>query len=490
MLGDMKKMKILFVDSPPTLDWTPSSRFTKGGRRWPSLTVTGEKTYCYLNLSAAAVARERGHQVYYIDCQAEGVALPELLDKVKNIDPDLAVFYVEQIKVNVDFAIIKQLKRWQKAKVVFVGPFVTPLDREVLTLSPFLDFVIRGEYDYAVADLAETMGNGGKIEDIPGITWRDGEEISQGKPANRLTDLNSLPIPAYDLIDFNNYTESVFINHPAAAMATSRGCPYKCMYCWFPQTIYSHRWVAQSPERMFEEVRYMVERFGVREIKIDDDTFEIDRQRVVDFCELLIRHNVKVAWAPQCRPDLVDEELLRIMKRAGCIRILWGCESASQEVLDKMKKGFKVADIEKATHLSQKLGIEVLNCFMLGFPWDTEETIRQTIEFAYELNAEFTQFAIPTPLPGTEFYKLAKENGYVKATEWDYFDGSHRAAVSYPQLSHETLELYSKKAYRDYYLRPRWLWLMSRRALRSRAHLNHTFKLALAFAKRRRMGWI
>ncbi len=490
MLGDMKKMKILFVDSPPTLDWTPSSRFTKGGRRWPSLTVTGEKTYCYLNLSAAAVARERGHQVYYIDCQAEGVALPELLDKVKNIDPDLAVFYVEQIKVNVDFAIIKQLKRWQKAKVVFVGPFVTPLDREVLTLSPFLDFVIRGEYDYAVADLAETMGNGGKIEDIPGITWRDGEEISQGKPANRLTDLNSLPIPAYDLIDFNNYTESVFINHPAAAMATSRGCPYKCMYCWFPQTIYSHRWVAQSPERMFEEVRYMVERFGVREIKIDDDTFEIDRQRVVDFCELLIRHHVKVAWAPQCRPDLVDEELLRIMKRAGCIRILWGCESASQEVLDKMKKGFKVADIEKATHLSQKLGIEVLNCFMLGFPWDTEETIRQTIEFAYELNAEFTQFAIPTPLPGTEFYKLAKENGYVKATEWDYFDGSHRAAVSYPQLSHETLELYSKKAYRDYYLRPRWLWLMSRRALRSRAHLNHTFKLALAFAKRRRMGWI
>lgn len=483
-------MKILFVDSPPTLDWTPSSRFTKGGRRWPSLTVTGEKTYCYLNLSAAAVARERGHQVYYIDCQAEGVALPELLDKVKNIDPDLAVFYVEQIKVNVDFAIIKQLKRWQKAKVVFVGPFVTPLDREVLTLSPFLDFVIRGEYDYAVADLAETMGNGGKIEDIPGITWRDGEEISQGKPANRLTDLNSLPIPAYDLIDFNNYTESVFINHPAAAMATSRGCPYKCMYCWFPQTIYSHRWVAQSPERMFEEVRYMVERFGVREIKIDDDTFEIDRQRVVDFCELLIRHHVKVAWAPQCRPDLVDEELLRIMKRAGCIRILWGCESASQEVLDKMKKGFKVADIEKATHLSQKLGIEVLNCFMLGFPWDTEETIRQTIEFAYELNAEFTQFAIPTPLPGTEFYKLAKENGYVKATEWDYFDGSHRAAVSYPQLSHETLELYSKKAYRDYYLRPRWLWLMSRRALRSRAHLNHTFKLALAFAKRRRMGWI
>jgi radical SAM superfamily enzyme YgiQ (UPF0313 family) len=436
--------------------------------------VTGEKTYCYLNLSAAAVVRERGHEVYYIDCQAEGVTLPQLFEKGKAIG------------VNVDLEITKQLKNSLDLDVVFVGPFVTPLDREVMTLSPQLDFVIRGEYDYALADLAD----GKSLKEIPGITWRDGVAISRGPSPNRLADLDSLPVPAYDLIDFNNYTESVFIYHPAAAMATSRGCPYKCIYCWFPQTIYSHRWVAQSPERMFEEVRYMVERFGVREIKIDDDTFEIDRQRVIDFCELLIRNNVKVAWAPQCRPDLVDEELLRIMKRAGCIRILWGCESASQEVLDKMKKGFKVADIENATRLSHKLGIEALNCFMLGFPWDTEETIQETIEFAYKLNAEFTQFAIPTPLPGTEFYQLAKEQGYIQATEWDYFDGSHRAAISYPQLSHQTLEFYSKKAYRDYYLRPRWLWLISRRALRSRAHLNHTFKLALAFVKRRRVGWI
>jgi radical SAM superfamily enzyme YgiQ (UPF0313 family) len=452
--------------------------------------VTGEKTYCYLNLSAAAVSRERGQAVYYIDCQAEGVTVQQLLERAKQIGPDLVVLYIEQIKINVDLEIAKRLKSSLDLKVVFVGPFVTPLDREVMSLSPSVDFVIRGEFDYAVADLADAIGNGGNVKEIPGITCRDGGKICQGLPPDRLTDLDRLPIPAYDLIDFNNYTESVFIYQPAAAMATSRGCPYKCIYCWFPQTIYSHRWVAQSPERMFEEVRYMVERFGVLEIKIDDDTFEIDRQRVVDFCELLIRNNVKVAWAPQCRPDLVDEELLRIMKRAGCIRILWGCESASQEVLDKMKKGFKVADIEKATRLSQKLGIEALNCFMLGFPWDTEETIQETMEFAYKLNAEFTQFAIPTPLPGTEFYQLAKEQGYIQATEWDYFDGSHRAALSYPQLSHQALEFYSKKAYRDYYLRPRWLWLISRRALRSRAHLSHTFKLALAFVKRRRVGWM
>lgn len=483
-------MKVLFLDSPPTLNWSSSSPMTKGGRRWPSLTVTGEKTYCYLNLSAAAVLRERGHQVALIDCQAEGVSLPELFQRVNGKEPDLVVIYAEQIKVNVDFEIIRQLKDSLSLKVVFVGPFVTPLDREVMEISPQVDYVIRGEYDHAVADLADAMVKGDGVEEIPGITWRDGGKVRQGSAPVRLTDLDSLPMPAYDLIDFDNYTESVFIHHPSAAMATSRGCPYKCIYCWFPQTIYSHKWVAQSSVRMFEEVRYLVERFGIREIKIDDDTFEIDRQRVIDFCELLLSSNIKVAWAPQCRPDLVDEELLCLMKRAGCVRILWGCESSSQEVLDKMKKGFKVADIRRATRLSRKLGIEALNCFMLGFPWDTEETIQQTIEFACQLNAEFTQFAIPTPLPGTEFYRLARENGYVQATEWDYFDGSHRAAVSYPQLSHKTLEFYAKKAYHDYYLRPRWMWLMSRRALRSPAYLRHTFKLALAFVKRRRMGWI
>lgn len=483
-------MKVLFIDTPPTLNWTPSSKFTKGGRRWPSLTVTGEKTYCYLNLSAAAFLRERGHEVYYVDCQAENVTLPKLFDRVKKISPHLVVIYVEQIKVNVDFTIIEQLKNTLDLKVVFVGPFVTALDKEVMTLSPHVDFIIRGEYDYTVADLAETIGNGGTTDHIAGISWRDGEKVQRGPAPVRLTQLDRLPIPAYDLIDFNNYTESVFIYHPAAAMATSRGCPYRCIYCWFPQTIYSHKWIAQSAPRVFEEIRHLVERYGVREIKIDDDTFEIDRERVVEICELLIGNQVKVVWAPQCRPDLVDEELLRLMKRAGCIRILWGCESGSQEILDKMKKGFQVADIEKATRLSQKVGIEVLNCFMLGFPWDTEETIQRTIEFACELNAEFTQFAIPTPLPGTTFYRMAREHGYIQTTEWDYFDGSHRSVLSYPQLSHETLEVYSRKAYHDYYLRSRWLLLMSRRALRSSAHLKNTFKLALAFSKRRRMGWI
>ena len=175
-------MRILFIDSPPTRGWAPASGITKGGRRWPSLTVTGEKTYCINNLASAAVLRERGHEVHLVDCQAEGITLPELLERAATIRSDLVVMYVEQIKVKVDFEIIEQLKKSMNPKVVFVGPFVTPLDQEVMAISKQVDFVIRGEYDYAVADLAEGISNGGAISDISGITWRDGDRIIQGPP--------------------------------------------------------------------------------------------------------------------------------------------------------------------------------------------------------------------------------------------------------------------------------------------------------------------
>lgn len=483
-------MKVLFIDSPPTLDWTPESGLTKGGRRWPSLAVSGEKTYCYLNLGAAAVLRERGHEVGYIDCQAEGLTLRDAVARARALGPDLVVFYVEQLKFPVDLAVIEGLRDNGEPVIALVGPFVTPLFKEAMTVAPRVDYVIRGEYDLALADLADALQRKRDPSTIPGIVGREGGQAAPGPDPVRIKDLDALPIPAYDLVDLASYTESVFIYSPSAAMVTSRGCPYRCIYCWFPQTIYTKRWVGQSPARMVREVRTLVEDFGVKEIKIDDDTFEMDRERVVEFCRLLIAEGVEVAWAPQCRPDLVDEELMAWMSRAGCIRVLWGCESGSQEILDRIKKDFRVEDIIRANRLCRKYGVEALNCFMLGFPWDTEETMKKTISLACELNGEFAQFAIPTPLPGTHFYDLARGEGYIRTTRWEFFDGSHRAVASYPGLSAETIEAYSKSAYHDYYLRPGYAALMLKRALKSPAHFRHTLRLLAAFLKRRKVGWI
>jgi radical SAM superfamily enzyme YgiQ (UPF0313 family) len=492
-------VRVLFVDGPPSLDWSPRSPFTKGGRRFPALSVTGEMTYSYLNLQAAAVLREAGHEVAYVDCQPEGVTFEELVPLVVERAPDLVVAYVEQIKMQVDCALAAAVKERCDATVAFVGPFVTPLGAKIVRENPAVDFAIRGEYDEALLEVVERLERGdGSWRAVEGLCVRDpssGEVVEQGG-IRHVEDLDALPFPAYDLIDFSRYRESVFRRAPAATMITSRGCPYHCNYCWFPQTIYGHRWRGQSPARVVAEMEHLHRAFGVREIRVDDDIFELKRPRVLEICRLLREKELDLAWAPQCRPDMMDPELLAEMKAAGCSRILYGCESASQEILDKMHKNGKVEDIENATRWTKAAGIDVHNCFMLGFPWDTRETVEKTIEWAYGLNAEFCQFGIATPLPGTELMAIAEREGaLVSGDDWSQHDGFSKAAVDWSGngrggLSRGEIEGYATAAYRKYYLRPRWVGMMVKRAFRSRDDFAQTVRLGEAFVRRRAQGWI
>ncbi|MCA9751084.1 MAG: radical SAM protein [Gemmatimonadetes bacterium] len=490
-------MKILFVDTPPTLDWTPESHFTKGGRRFPALSVTGEITYSYLNLQAAAILREAGHEVAYIDCQAEGVSYDELVPKVVAHAADLLVLYVEQIKIHVDKALAAAVKEKTDTRVAFVGPFVTPLGTQVVRDTPCVDVALRGEYDESLRELVDAMATGGDWRAIEGSSVRheDGR-VEEVGGYRHVADLDALPFPAYDLIDFSKYHESVFRRKPAATMITSRGCPYQCIYCWFPQTIYGHKWRYQSAERVVAEMEHLHREFGVREIRVDDDIFELNRERVMQVCRLLQEKNLDLTWSPQCRPDRMDLDLLKEMKKAGCSRILYGCESANQDILDKMKKNIKVEAIENATRWTKEAGIDVHNCFILGFPWDTQDTVERTIEYAYNLNAEFCQFGIATPLPGTRLLaEVEKEGALVSGEDWSQHDGFSKAAVSYEKngnggLTQDQIEDYATRAYREYYLRPQYIGLMVKRAFRSRDDFAQTWRLGKAFLRRKALGWI
>ncbi len=493
-------MRVLFVDTPPTLDWTPESNFTKGGRRFPAMSVTGEITYSYLNLQAAAILRDAGHDVGYIDCQPEGISFDELVPRVKEWKPDLIVMYVEQIKMHVDNALADALVDQPGVRVGYVGPFVTPLGKQVVTDAPSVDFAIRGEYDDALLEVVDLMAAGDEAwREVEGLSAKSGGggEVVDVGGSRHVTDLDALPIPAYDLIDLTRYHESVFRRIPAATMITSRGCPYQCVYCWFPQTIYGHKWRAQSAKRVVAEMEYLVREHGVREIRIDDDIFELNRARIMEICDLLLEKKLDVTWAPQCRPDRMDLELLKKMKEAGCSRILYGCESASQEILDKMRKNAKVEDVANATKWTKEAGIDVHNCFIIGFPWDTRKTVEETIEYAYSLNAEFCQFGIATPLPGTRLMNIVEEEGsLISGEDWSQHDGFSKSAVSYDQtgrgdaLSSGDIEGYATAAYRRYYLRPRYVVMMLLRSLRSRDDFAQTLRLGKAFLRRKAVGWI
>jgi radical SAM superfamily enzyme YgiQ (UPF0313 family) len=462
----MRVKKVLFIEPPPLLNWTVDSKISKAGRRHPCLNETGEQTYSYQNLSCAAVLRDSGYDVCYFHCPTMRYDLSITKEKLLQYEPFALVIMVEHINASVARAISLFAKE-HGVEVIWVGPFVTALhENEIKDAS--VDYILRKEWDYSVRDLCNALINKTDLSVIDGLTWKDSSgKVTINKDTERITDLDLLPIPAYDLLDLSKFYESVFVRFPAATMITSRGCPFNCIYCSYPQTIYSHEYRAMSPERVVKEIRYLVNDLGVREIRIDDDTFNIDRERVIAICKLLVEQKLDFTFSVQCRPQLMTDEEAKWLKRAGCRMVLYGVESGNNEILKKIRKNTTKSEISRGVTIAKKYGIDVLNCVMLGFYWDNKDSVEDTINFAFELNAELTQVSAPTPLPGTDYFQLLEDNNCFLTKEWEKHDSVHNSSVELPHLTNNDLNTYLKTFYRRYYRRPAYLWMMFWRMFRS-----------------------
>jgi radical SAM superfamily enzyme YgiQ (UPF0313 family) len=460
--------KILFVEPPPTLDWTVDSNISKAGRRHPCLNETGEQTYSYQNLSSAAVLRHSGYDVRYFHCPTERLDLARTKAGIDDFQPDALVIMVEHINLSVAEAVTRHA-RAAGCTTIWVGPFVTALHQDEIK-KPSVDYILRHEWDYSVGELLAALDKRADLHEIKGLTWIDSAgNVVVNQPADRIDDLDALPIPAYDLVDLRLFYESVFIQFPAATMITSRGCPFNCVYCSYPQTIYSHAYKAMSPDRVVREMRHLVEKHGVKEIRIDDDTFNINTRRAVDICKGIVDAGLhrRMCFSVQARAALMTDELASWLKKANCRMVLYGVEAGNDAILKKIRKSTTKDEIRRGVRIAKKHGIDVLNCVMLGFYWDTPETVEETMNFAFELNAEFTQMSAPTPLPGTEYYELLKQNDCFVSHDWEDHDSVHHSAVNLPWLRNEDLNRYLGEFYRRYYRRPRYLWMMFLRMFRS-----------------------
>ena len=295
--------KVFFIEPPPTLSWTVDSKISKAGRRHPCLNETGEQTYSYQNLSCAAVLREKGYEVRYLHCPTQGLDCAATGKVMLEEHPFAVVIQKEHINAHVADDVSAAAKN-AGAIVVWCGPFVTALHAEEIK-KDCVDCILRKEWDYSVGELLQAVLDRKPLADIRGLTWKDEQgrvQINPDRP--EIDDLDALPIPAYDLLDLNKFYESVFVRFPAATMITSRGCPFFCIFCSYPQTIYSHKYRAMSPQRVVKEIKYLVEDLGVKEIRIDDDTFDINTARVVEICKLLVKENLDFTFSAQCRPKL------------------------------------------------------------------------------------------------------------------------------------------------------------------------------------------
>ncbi len=372
------------------------------------------------------------------------------------------------------------LAKARGAQTIAFGTHVTPLPRETLRPFPALDFVIVGEPDLALRDLIDHLD--GRIEDRPqeirnllldedpeyqpairedgsldmngikGIAWRRGDEIVMNMPRPFIKDLDALPMPMHELLPLDKYRMPL-IKGPFTFIVTSRGCPAGCTYC-IKHVSYQYGVRLRSPRLLVEEMWELKEK-GIHNIHMYADLFTVNRDQVMELCELMIEQKMDIRWTCNSRVDYVDEEMLQQMARAGNWLISWGIESGNEQILKHARKGAYPEKAVRGLTWARNAGIKNWGYFIIGLPGETVETIRETIDFSKRLPLDIALFHVAAPYPGTPFFFEVVENEWFRpGTRWEQVDMDRGTVLDYPQLSAEELLYWQKRAFREWALRP------------------------------------
>jgi radical SAM superfamily enzyme YgiQ (UPF0313 family) len=426
------------------------------------------------------VSERRGDEVRICDLDVEEGPISQV---VAEYGPDLVGITANTIQIRSAWEAAGEVKAVREVPVVLGGPHPTILREESLA-EPGVDMVVRGEGEATWVDLCDHLEREAPLEGVPGLSFTDdGRRVIHNPDRAPIADLDTLPYPAYHLFRTDRYTNlQPAIDHregAALSILTSRGCPYRCIYC---SQIGPRKWRMRSPENLVDEWRWLVRDRGATEIGVLDDSFNIDRQRVLDLCDRLIGEGLnRVPWIMinGIRANLVDEELLGRMREAGCIRTAFGVESGNQEILDRVIDKHQTLDqVREAFRAAKAVGMETIGFFIIGLPGETEKTMDDTIRFAIELDPLVANFSMATPFPGTELERLVREKGRMLVEDWDDFAFfENKPSFEMEGLSAELVERKWQEAYRRFYLRPSRIFRIIRRK-RTWLNLPQTVRMA------------
>ena len=368
-------------------------------------------------------------------------------------DFDVAIIHTSAPTLRGDAELAEALKSQNRDMTVgLVGAHAAVLPEETLAASEAIDFVGRKEFDFTCRDVAF----GKSLADIDGLSFRGDGKIIHNAERALIADFDELPsvmdVYARDL-DIERY-DIGYLKHPYVSHYTGRGCPAQCSFCLWPQTVGGHKYRARSPEGVAREMAHAKALFPqVREFFFDDDTFTAYQPRAREIAKQIGK--LGMTWSCNARAN-VNYETLKTMRDNGLRLLLVGYESGSQAILDNVKKGIRIEEAREFTRNCHKLGITIHGTFILGLPGETPETIRQTVEFAKELDVFSIQVSLAAPYPGTELYRQALENGWFGRDATLVSDsGTQTAALEYDGLSREEIFAWVEKFYRAYYFRPR-----------------------------------
>lgn len=487
-------MKISFVNPPF------HARFSRESRS-PAVTKSDTLYYPKWLCYAAGYADKRGHKIDVIDAPAAESSESEVIDRLASFGAGLIVCETSTPSINNDVKFINNVRQRLGAdvKIMLVGRHVSVLPQEIMEANPSVDFVAIREYDLTVSELADCLEGGHQldVENVLGLMYRhNGEIVSTGQRPT-LDDLDELPFVTETYLRFLN-TEDYFYGHslwPLVVFDTSRGCPYKCSFCVYPQTFSGHKVRFRSVENVADEFEFVRKEMPhIRTVMFEDDTFIVNKKRTQKLADELIRRGNTLPFDSNCRVDVgVDLEFLKTLKKAGARLFCVGFESGNTDVVAHMTKNNNVKNndsyVDTARQFADycsKAGIMVHGCFMFGNLNETKQTLEDTLSFAKSLPIDTAQFYPIMIYPGTAAYEEAKRRGLMSSTnfsDWLTPTGLHNSVVNLPELSHSDLVKFADRARREFYTRPKYIAKKAIQSLSSIDELKRNVKGASKLAK-------
>ncbi len=412
----------------------------------------------------AAVAEKAGLEAKINDYSQNGDYEADL----KEFNPDYLVVNIATPTLEHDLDAVKKAKEiCPNVITIAKGAAFLTLAERIIKEHNELDFGILGEAENTLKEILEDKPKA----EILGLYYKENDEVKFTGNRPFIEDLDSLPFPARHLVD-NNIYRRPDNNKVQATIKVSRGCPFHCFFC-LATPVSGAKVRRRSPENIVAEIKECVEKYNIKNFLFWSDIFNIDKDWTMKLCQAIIDSGLKITWSANTRADTADLEMAEMMYKSGCRLVSIGVESGSQYMLEKMGKKITLNDVRRTVKVFKKAKIRIYNYFVIGLPWETEETVEETIKFAIELNSDFISFYTATPLPGSRFYDYALEhNLFDKETSFE--NAYYYPAVNTHNLSRERVFELHKSAIKRFYLRPLYILKMLSR-IRSFAEIKNYF---------------
>jgi radical SAM superfamily enzyme YgiQ (UPF0313 family) len=417
----------------------------RAGSRWPHF-EDEHLEYMpfpfFLAYAAAVLERERV-PVLLVDALAEKIDRAAFLERLAAFTPELVVLEVSTISIAADLATVGAIReRFPAVKIAVAGLHAYMYEPAWLTEHRDVDFVLVGEYELALLDLVQRLDEGATPAGCAGLLWREDDTVHDEGRRPLLEDLDSMPWPARHFLPMTEYhDEPGSIPRPSVQMWASRGCPFGCVFCAWPQIMYnSSKYRVRGVRDTVDEMEWLVGEYGFASVYFDDDTFNVSKERTLAMAREIKNRNLGVPWAIMARADLMDRETLEALKDAGLFALKYGVESSDAALLDQMNKNLNIDKVHKIIGITRELKIKMHLTFLFGMPGETQETAEATIAMALASGAESVQFTIATPFPGSRYYHELSEKGRILTDDFERYDGFRSAVIKTDHLGPKELE--------------------------------------------------